>query len=109
MDEGDGEESDYGDTLPRYFDFTGKIIFISNLPLDKLDPDGALRHTACIGPASSVRRIPQRTHDAGGREGGPFAGDHDDSTDPLHSACAVHRNFGSGSLLDLGCLLRHAR
>jgi hypothetical protein len=29
--------------LPRYFEFSGKIIFISNLPLDKLDPDGALR------------------------------------------------------------------
>ncbi|NBR23853.1 MAG: hypothetical protein EBU08_08815 [Micrococcales bacterium] len=29
--------------LPRSFEFTGKIIFISNLPLDKLDPDGALR------------------------------------------------------------------
>lgn len=35
--EGDQEE------LPRSFDFTGKIIFISNLPLNKLDPDGALR------------------------------------------------------------------
>jgi hypothetical protein len=31
------------DTLPRYFEFTGKIIFISNLPLNKLDPDGALQ------------------------------------------------------------------
>jgi hypothetical protein len=29
--------------LPRYFEFTGKIIVISNLPLNKLDPDGALR------------------------------------------------------------------
>lgn len=28
--------------LPRWFEFTGKIIFISNLPLTKLDPDGAL-------------------------------------------------------------------
>lgn len=36
-----GEPDD--DTLPRSFEFTGKIIFISNLPLDKLDPDGALR------------------------------------------------------------------
>ena len=36
------EESD-DDTLPRSFEFTGKIIFISNLPLNKLDPDGALR------------------------------------------------------------------
>lgn len=29
--------------IPRYFEFTGKIIVISNLSLDKLDPDGALR------------------------------------------------------------------
>jgi len=34
--------------IPRYFEFTGKIIFISNLPLDKLDPDGALRTRAFI-------------------------------------------------------------
>lgn len=37
------EEDENPDVLPRYFDFTGKIIFISNLKLDKLDPDGALR------------------------------------------------------------------
>lgn len=37
------EEDDNEDILPRYFDFTGKIIFISNMPLAKLDPDGALR------------------------------------------------------------------
>ena len=37
------EEDDNEDVLPRYFDFTGKIIFISNMPLAKLDPDGALR------------------------------------------------------------------
>lgn len=36
------EDSDDG-TLPRFFEFTGKIIFISNLGLNKLDPDGALR------------------------------------------------------------------
>ena len=41
MDEDD--DSADPDVLPRYFDFTGKIIFISNLKLDKLDPDGALR------------------------------------------------------------------
>jgi hypothetical protein len=35
--EGDQEE------LPRSFEFTGKIIGISNLALNKLDPDGALR------------------------------------------------------------------
>lgn len=39
-EDGEGGPSD---VLPRYFDFTGKIIFISNLKLDKLDPDGALR------------------------------------------------------------------
>ena len=34
--------------IPRWFEFTGKIIFISNLPLNKLDPDGALRTRAFI-------------------------------------------------------------
>jgi hypothetical protein len=34
--------------LPRYFEFSGKIIFISNLPLDKLDPDGALRTRSMV-------------------------------------------------------------
>jgi hypothetical protein len=29
--------------VPQYFEFTGKIIVISNLTLDQLDPDGALR------------------------------------------------------------------
>lgn len=33
---------------PKYFNFKGKIIFISNLPLDKLDPDGAIRTRAFI-------------------------------------------------------------
>jgi len=37
------DEEAEDDTLPRYFEFTGKIIFISNLPLNKLDPDGALQ------------------------------------------------------------------
>ncbi len=37
----EGEVDD--DRLPRHFEFTGKIIFISNLKLDQLDPDGALR------------------------------------------------------------------
>lgn len=33
-----------GDQIfPNSFEFTGRIIFISNLKLDKLDPDGALR------------------------------------------------------------------
>lgn len=34
--------------IPRFFEFTGKVIFISNLQLDKLDPDGALRTRAYI-------------------------------------------------------------
>lgn len=34
--------------IPRFFEFTGKIIFISNLPLQKLDPDGALRTRAFV-------------------------------------------------------------
>ena len=32
--------------LPKYFNFEGRIIFISNLPIDKLDPDKALRTRA---------------------------------------------------------------
>jgi hypothetical protein len=36
------------DMAPKYFDFNGRIIFISNLPLQKLDPDGALRTRAFI-------------------------------------------------------------
>lgn len=42
-DDYDEEEEGNSDVLPRNFEFTGKIIFISNLPLNKLDPDGALR------------------------------------------------------------------
>jgi hypothetical protein len=34
--------------IPRYFEFTGKIVFITNLKMDKLDPDGALRTRAYI-------------------------------------------------------------
>ena len=34
--------------IPRYFEFTGKIIFITNLKMEKLDPDGALRTRAYI-------------------------------------------------------------
>jgi hypothetical protein len=29
--------------VPQWFEFTGRIVFISNLKMDKLDPDGALR------------------------------------------------------------------
>lgn len=32
--------------LPAFFEFTGKIIFISNLSINKLDPDGAIRTRA---------------------------------------------------------------
>jgi hypothetical protein len=42
----DGGSEDFDDEdkkYPKYFDFKGRIIFISNLSLDKLDPDGALR------------------------------------------------------------------
>lgn len=39
----DGEGDNTGDKAPQTFTFTGRIIFISNLPRDKLDPDGALR------------------------------------------------------------------
>lgn len=34
--------------LPRSFIFTGKIIFISNLAINKLDPDGSLRTRAYL-------------------------------------------------------------
>lgn len=43
VDPDDYDEDGEDDKLPRSFDFTGKIIFISNMPLAKLDPDGALR------------------------------------------------------------------
>lgn len=39
----DGEMEDDGENYPSYFDFKGKVIFISNLSMKKLDPDGALR------------------------------------------------------------------
>lgn len=41
-DEFTDEQEDKG-LFPSFFEFTGKIIFISNLDTDKLDPDGALR------------------------------------------------------------------
>jgi hypothetical protein len=43
VDPNDFDEDADDDTLPRSFEFTGKIIFISNLALNKLDPDGALQ------------------------------------------------------------------
>jgi len=46
----DSEQSDEeildAGQIPRYFEFTGKVIFISNLNMDKLDPDGAIRTRA---------------------------------------------------------------
>lgn len=46
-DMSDEEILDQG-LIPRYFEFTGKIIFISNLPMQKLDPDGAIRTRAYL-------------------------------------------------------------
>jgi hypothetical protein len=34
--------------VPAYFDFTGRVIFISNLPKDKADPDGAIRSRSIL-------------------------------------------------------------
>jgi hypothetical protein len=34
--------------VPRYFDFTGSCIFISNLSVDKADPDGAIRSRSYV-------------------------------------------------------------
>lgn len=34
--------------IPSYFNFEGRVIFISNMQLDKLDPDGALRTRAFV-------------------------------------------------------------
>ena len=47
-DEYTDEEMEKQGLIPRYFEFTGKIIFISNLKPDKLDPDGALRTRAFL-------------------------------------------------------------
>ena len=46
----DGSDDELLDSgkIPRYFEFTGKIIFISNLAMDKLDPDGAIRTRAFL-------------------------------------------------------------
>lgn len=42
------EEDMIDDRIPRHFIFTGRIIFISNLQINKLDPDGALRTRAFL-------------------------------------------------------------
>jgi len=46
--EGTHEEMIDEGKIPRYFNFTGKIIFISNLSIDRLDPDGAIRTRAFL-------------------------------------------------------------
>lgn len=46
LESADGERpttKDGGYMFPNSFEFTGRVIFISNLKLDKLDPDGAIR------------------------------------------------------------------
>lgn len=55
IDNIDDFEDDIDDTLeeptdmiPSHFNFEGRIIFISNMQLDKLDPDGALRTRAFV-------------------------------------------------------------
>jgi hypothetical protein len=50
LDDYDGSDDDLlaDGKIPRTFEFTGKVIFISNLSLDKLDPDGAIRTRAFI-------------------------------------------------------------
>jgi len=34
--------------VPAYFEFSGRVIFISNLPKDKADPDGAIRSRSIL-------------------------------------------------------------
>lgn len=54
IDADDYDEEEDGDKLPRSFEFKGKIIFISNLSFNKLDPDGALRTRAFVIPIDPV-------------------------------------------------------
>lgn len=46
--EGEDDLDADDDRIPKHFNFEGRVIFISNLPLNKLDPDGALRTRAFI-------------------------------------------------------------
>jgi hypothetical protein len=62
------------------------------------DPDGEIRHTARLGFARAVGRIPQRADDACGGEGRAAAGHHDGAADPVHPADPVHRDPGSSGL-----------
>jgi len=62
------EEENLDDKIPRRFDFVGQIIFISNLPLNKLDPDGALRTRGFLiaidpTPAEMISRMEEILHD----------------------------------------------
>lgn len=41
-------DEDGVDKFPKHFNFQGRIIFISNLSLNKLDPDGAIRTRALM-------------------------------------------------------------
>lgn len=50
--------------VPAFFDFTGKVIFISNLPIDKLDPDGALRTR---GPIIEINPTEQEVYEFVGK------------------------------------------
>ena len=47
-DEGEDDDGEGEERFPTNFIFTGKVIFISNLPMNKLDPDGALRTRSFI-------------------------------------------------------------
>ena len=47
-EEGEDTIEEPTDMIPSYFNFEGRIIFISNMQLDKLDPDGALRTRAFV-------------------------------------------------------------
>lgn len=42
------KDQDGVDKFPKYFNFEGRIIVISNLSLNKLDPDGAIRTRALL-------------------------------------------------------------
>ena len=42
------EEMETAGRIPNRFEFTGRIIFISNLKKEKLDPDGAIRSRSLI-------------------------------------------------------------
>ena len=48
LDDEEIEEKVANGYFPKYFNFEGKIIFISNLNKNKLDPDGALRTRAFL-------------------------------------------------------------